>query len=127
MIRNWSRLEAVAGPYNRLAGQTPFSANIGLDYRPAGLWNAGFNVTYQGASTSRAAAERSSYKSAQCALDLYALWKIGARTKLRMSASNLPPRDRRTAEGYADANGSIRRSSVADGAAAARVTLEQMF
>jgi outer membrane receptor for ferrienterochelin and colicins len=127
MIRNWSRLDAVAGPYNRLADQVPFSANVGLDYRAAGPWNAGFNVTYQGAGTSRSAAERSSYRSAQCALDLYALWKIDARTKLRVSASNLLQRDRRTVQWYADADGSIRRSSVADGAAAARVLLEQMF
>jgi outer membrane receptor for ferrienterochelin and colicins len=127
MSRNWSRLDAVAGPYNRLADQVPFSANVGLDYRAAGPWNAGFNVTYQGAGTSRAAAERSSYRSAQCALDLYALWKIDARTRLRVSASNLLQRNRRTGEWYAGAGGSIRRSSVADGAAAARVLLEQMF
>jgi outer membrane receptor for ferrienterochelin and colicins len=127
LIRNWSHLDAVPGPYNRLADQVPYSANFGLDYRPAGPWNAGFNVTYQGGSTSSSSAERSDYRSAQCALDLYALRKIGARTKLRVSASNLLRRDLRTAGQFADAGGSIRRSSVSDGSAGARVVLEQLF
>jgi outer membrane receptor for ferrienterochelin and colicin len=127
LTRAWSRLDAVAGPYNRLADQTPFSANVGLDYRPGGHWSAGVNATYQGASTTRSAAELSSYKSAQCTLNIYTVWQIDARTKLRMSGSNLLHRDRRSAQWYADANGSIRRSSIADGAAGARVVLEQTF
>jgi outer membrane receptor protein involved in Fe transport len=127
MTRSWSHLDAVAGPYNRLADQTPFSANVGVDYRPAGPWNAGFNVTCQGGGTSRAAVELSSHTSAQCALDLYALWKIDPRTKLRVSGSNLLQRERRTDYRYADAGGSIVRTSAVDGAPGARIMLEQMF
>ena len=127
LTRAWSRLDAVAGPYNRLADQTPFSANVGLDYRPGGHWSAGFNATYQGARTTRSAAELRSYNAAQCALDIYAVWQIDARTKLRMTAANLLQRDRRSVEWNAGANGSIRRSSNADSAATARIVLEQTF
>lgn len=126
-VRNWSRLDAVAGPYNRLADQTPLSANVGLDYLPGGNWNAGFNLTYQGGGTNRTAAELSNDKSAESGFDIYALWKIGARTKLRMSASNLLPRDRSSARSYADSNGSTHRSTVVEGAATARLMLEASF
>lgn len=125
--RAWSRLGAVAGPYSRLANQTPLSANLGLDYRPGGRWSAGANATYQGGGTSRTSVEASSDKSAQCALDIYALWQIDTRTRLRLSASNLLQRDRHSTQWYADANGSTRRSSKADGAAAARILLEKTF
>lgn len=127
LTRAWSRLDAVAGPYNRLADQTPFSANVGLDYRPGGHWSAGFNATYQGAATTTSSIEMSSYRAAQCVLDIYAVWQINARTKLRMSAANLPPQDRRSAEFYASAGGSLRRTSTAEGAALARLVLEQSF
>lgn len=123
--RAWSRLDAVAGPYNRLADQMPVSANLGLDYRPGGRWSAGANATYESGGTSRASAQASSDKSAQCALDVYALWQINNRTTLRFSASNLLQRDRHSTQLYADANGSIRRSSIADGTAAARILLEK--
>ena len=123
--RAWSRLDAVAGPYNRLADQTPVSANLGLDYRPGGRWSAGANATYKGGGTSRTSAQTTSDKSAECAFDIYALWQIDSRTRLRLSASNLFQRDRRSTRWYADANGSIRRSSVADGAAAVRFLLEK--
>ena len=127
LTRAWSRLDAVAGPYNRLAEQTPFSANAGLDYRPGGRWSAGFNVTYTGAATTTSSLELSSYRAAQCAFDLYAVWQIDARTKLRMTAANLPPVERRGAERYAGASGSVRRASSAEVATVARWLLEQAF
>lgn len=127
LTRAWSRLDAVAGPYNRLADQTPFSANAGLDYRPGGRWSAGFNATYQGGHTTRSSAELRNYNAAQCALDIYAVRRIDARTRLRMSAANLLQRDRRSAEWYVGADASIRRTSNADSAAAARIVLEQTF
>lgn len=123
--RAWSRLDAVAGPYNRLADQIPVSANLGVDYRPGGRWSGGANMTYQGGGTSRTSDEAASDKSARCALDIYALWQIDARTRLRISASNLMQRERRSAQWYADASGSIRRSAIADRAAAVRVLLEK--
>lgn len=125
--RNWSRLDAVTGPYNRLADQIPVSANVGLDYRPDGHWNAGFNFMYQAGGTSRTAAELSSYKSAQSTLDIYALWKIDAQTTLRFSASNLLQQHRHTAQWYAGTHGSIRRSIASDDATGARFALEQRF
>lgn len=64
------------------------SANAGIDYRPGGRRSAGLNATLQGGRTTSSSAELRDYNAAQCALDIYALWQIGARAKLRMSAAN---------------------------------------
>lgn len=34
--RNWSTVDAVPGPDNRLAQQTPLSGTVGADYKRAG-------------------------------------------------------------------------------------------
>ena len=127
LTRAWSHLDAVAGPYNRLADQTPLTANLGFDVRPGGRWSFGANASYQGAATNRSALERSSYQSSECLLDVYTVWQMDKRTKLRVTGANLLQRGRRSIESYADANGSIRRSGIADGSASARVVLEQGF
>jgi outer membrane receptor protein involved in Fe transport len=123
--RNWSRLDSVPGPYNRLADQAPASANVGLDYRPADNWSGGFNLNYQGGGTSRSSAQSSSYAGARCMLELYGVRKMAARTRLRVSVTNALRQDRRTAQVYADADGSLSQRTVASGSTGARVTLEQ--
>ena len=35
--RNWSRVDSVPGPDNRLASKVPFSAGVGVDHRMAAL------------------------------------------------------------------------------------------
>jgi outer membrane receptor for ferrienterochelin and colicins len=127
LTRAWSHLDAVAGPYNRLADQTPLTANLGLDYRPGGRWSFGVNASYQGAATTRSAAPLSSYQSSQCLFDVYTVWQLDKRTKLRVTGANLLQRERRSIQLYADADGSIRRTGIADGSAIARVVLEQGF
>lgn len=74
------------------------------------------NATYQGGRTTGSSAELRDYTAAQCALDIYALWQIGARTKLRLTAANLAQRARRSASWYSGADGSICRSGTTDGA-----------
>jgi outer membrane receptor protein involved in Fe transport len=46
LSRNWSRVDNVPGPDNRLEEQTPATANIGADYR-WGQWTLGGNLNYQ--------------------------------------------------------------------------------
>jgi len=111
--RNWSRLDSVPGPHNRLAGQTPLTANLGLDYRIAAAWSGGFNFNYLGGGPARITQMLSSDSGPVRTLDLYALWKPGKTGQLRLSAANALHRDRRSAQYYADAFGSTARSTTA--------------
>lgn len=123
--RNWSRLDAVAGPDNRLADQVPVSANLGMDYRPGAAWNGGFNLNYQGAGTTRSAAESSSYRGALSVLDMYGVWTLADRTRLRVSVSNAQGSDRTAGQVYAGIDGGVARHTLTPGSAGVRVTLER--
>jgi outer membrane receptor protein involved in Fe transport len=94
VARNWSRLEAVAGPDNRIAGQPAWSGNLGLDYaapgRPVDL---GGTWTYRGSHASRQSPLLADHGDAKRQLDLYAVWKRTARSKVRLSVSDLLHRD----------------------------------
>jgi outer membrane receptor protein involved in Fe transport len=90
VARNWSRLEAVAGPDNRIAGQPAWSGNLGLDYvAPGRPVEAGGTWTYRGGYASRQSPLLADYGGAKRQLDLYAVWKRDARSRLRLSVSDL--------------------------------------
>jgi outer membrane receptor protein involved in Fe transport len=90
ITRNWSRVENVPGPDNRLDGQVPLSANLGLDYKPVGAAaSAGGSFTYRSVGRARMSSTLSSYGSARRELDLYAAWQLNAKARLRVSASNI--------------------------------------
>jgi outer membrane receptor protein involved in Fe transport len=88
--RNWSRLEAVPGPDNRIAGQPAWSGNLGLDYAaPGRSVELGGTFTYRGGYASRQSPLLADYGGTKRQLDLYAVWKRDARSKLRLSVSDL--------------------------------------
>lgn len=123
--RNWSRLDSVPGPHNRLAEQTPLTANLGLDYRATAAWSAGFNFSYQRGGPARITSTLSSDSSPARTLDAYALWKTGKASQLRLSIANALHQDRRSAQYYADALGGTARSTVTPGTTGIRVQYEQ--
>ncbi|KQV90134.1 TonB-dependent receptor [Massilia sp. Root351] len=122
--RNWSRLDSVPGPHNRLAEQTPLTANLGLDYRVTPAWSGGFNFNVQGGGPARITQALSSDTATARTLDLYALWKPGKTSQLRLSVANALHRDRRSAQYYADAFGSTGRSTTAPTTAGIRLQYE---
>jgi outer membrane receptor protein involved in Fe transport len=88
--RNWSRLDAVAGPDNRIPGQPAWSGNLGLDYAAPGQGlELGGSYTHRSGYASRQSPQLADYGGAKRQLDLYALWKIEAKSKLRVSVSDL--------------------------------------
>ena len=94
LARNWSRLDSVAGPDNRIEGQPAHSGNLGLDYTaPSSRIDAGGTWTWRGRVASRASAPLFSDDDSKRQLDLYALWKRDATTRLRLSVSDLLHRD----------------------------------
>jgi outer membrane receptor protein involved in Fe transport len=90
LTRTWSRLEAVAGPDNRIAGQPAWRGNLGLDYaapeRPIELGGA---LSYRGGYASRHSPQQLDYGGVKRQVDAYAVWRRSATGKLRLSVSDL--------------------------------------
>ena len=125
VARNWSTVDAVAGPYNRLDSQLPWSANVGADYRPAGRsWSVGGNLHYQAGGWTRESGQLLAWQGPGRQLDLYALWTFGDRLRLRLSGANLLPQADRTRSLYADDGGSMLRTVDAGSYRSWRVMLE---
>jgi outer membrane receptor protein involved in Fe transport len=92
---NRSRVEAVPGPDNRLADQTPLSLNLGVDHRIESLslsWGASFN--YQAGGAQRSSATRFGDRPTTRMLDAYAAWKPDKSMQWRLALSNLLHPDR---------------------------------
>jgi outer membrane receptor protein involved in Fe transport len=90
LARNWSRLEAVAGPDNHMAGQPAWSGNLGLDYaapgRPVEL---GGTWSHRSGFASRQSPQLANYGGPKRQLDLYGVWKRDQKSTLRLSVSDL--------------------------------------
>jgi outer membrane receptor for ferrienterochelin and colicin len=127
LTRNWSSVEQVPGPDNRLADQTPMSANLGLDYRMDAQFNLGGSFTYKSGGPIRVSQNQSTYATVKRELELYGLWKFDPKTQLRLSAVNLLAQDFTFIERYTDASASLRNTSVYPATALLRAALELKF
>jgi outer membrane receptor protein involved in Fe transport len=126
--RNWSRVEQVPGPDNRLDQQTPLSATLGLDYRaPGGKLSAGSSFAFKSGGPVRINLNQFGYQSVRRDLDAYALWKFNPKYQLRFAVSNLLRQDFLADSRYVDVNGTLRRTSLFQGYAMARLTLEARY
>jgi hypothetical protein len=115
----------VPGPDNRLETQTPFTANLGADYRPDGsALTLGGNLNYQAGGVVRQAGQVRLGSSPKRELDVYALWKIDARTQLRIAGSNLLRQTATEWHDYVDADSVRHRVTVTPSSATLRVMLE---
>lgn len=92
--RFWSNVDDVKGPNNRLDQQPSMTANLGMDYRPSAQpWSVGGNINWTPAYTNQVSDTQTSISGVKKQIDVYALWKLNANTKLRLSASNLQAND----------------------------------
>ncbi|HEY0956752.1 MAG TPA: TonB-dependent receptor [Roseateles sp.] len=89
-----SSVGGIPGPHNRLAQQPRFTANLGGDYRlkslPLGL---GASLNYTPVTTLQSTREAATRSAKKQVLDGYASWNFDTNTALRLSATNLAPRD----------------------------------
>ena len=128
LARNWSRVDAVPGPDNRLDQQVPVSGTLGVDYKtPGGKLTTGTSFAFKNGGNVRVNVEQSRYQSVRRELDVYALWKLNPTYQLRLAATNLLAQDTVAESRYVDDNGVQRRTTFSDGQAVARVTLESRF
>ncbi len=89
-----SRVKSVPGPGNRLDQQPDGTANLGADYKFAGLpLTVGGNLNWTPAYDTRVSEDQTAYQGRKCIVDAYALWAFSPTVQLRVSASNLAPRD----------------------------------
>jgi outer membrane receptor protein involved in Fe transport len=112
LARNWSRLDAVPGPDNRIDGQPAWSGNLGADYAvPSSAFDAGGSFSYRGRSAARQSAVLASDDGAKRQLDLYAVWKRSRDARLRLSVSNLLRQDY-AERGIYTGSGTLARTTV---------------
>ncbi|MDB5791445.1 MAG: hypothetical protein JWQ80_1469 [Massilia sp.] len=125
--RNWSRVESVPGPDNRMEQQTPLSANVGADYK-AGRLTAGGNLAHRSGGFVRVAANRGYYSPARTDIETYAVWKFTPKVQLRVAASNLLGEDNAFEISYTDpVAGTEKRGWTYPGGVKLRTTLEMTF
>ena len=89
-----SSVDQVPGPNNRLEGQPKGTANIGADYKFRGLpLSVGASVNYTPAYDLQLSDIQSNTMGAKVVTDAFLVWFINPKAQLRLSASNLAPRD----------------------------------
>ncbi|AVR96529.1 TonB-dependent receptor plug domain-containing protein [Pseudoduganella armeniaca] len=126
--RNWSRVEAVPGPDNRLGQQTPLSATLGIDYKTRdGKLTTGGSFAFKNGGAVRIDVNQTGYQSVQRDLDLYALWKFTPQYQLRLAVTNVLGQDYVYGSAYRDDSGTRHRTGTYRGYPTARATLEIRF
>jgi outer membrane receptor protein involved in Fe transport len=125
--RNWSRVESVPGPYNRLDQQTPLTVNLGVDYK-VGQLSTGASFAYRRGGPVRVSLNQRSYVWPRRELDVYALWKFDAQRQLRFAAGNALSQDFQNESTYEDPRlGSQTRSFTFPQGVRYRATYELKF
>lgn len=96
-----SRVSDVMGPNNRLDQQPKMTANLGGDYRIRSIpLTLGGNVNFNPDYTTRRTEEQWVYQGSKRVVDVYGLWKFNPATAMRVTVSNLVPRDYLTGTVY---------------------------
>ncbi|WP_332878518.1 TonB-dependent receptor plug domain-containing protein [Massilia sp. S19_KUP03_FR1] len=125
LARNWSRLDTLPGPNNRLVSQTPVSANLGVDYKMDRLpLTLGASYSYQNGGPVRFSLNEFDYSTPKRLLDLYALARISPKVQLRLSVANALHQSYMTALTWVDADGARADATITPTAPVLRAALE---
>jgi iron complex outermembrane receptor protein len=96
-----SKVLDVMGPSNRLDQQPSMTANFGADYRIRAIpLTLGGNVNINPDYTTRRTEQQWAYQGSKRIVDVYGLWRFSPAMALRMTISNLTPRDYLTGTTY---------------------------
>ncbi|MBI3283609.1 MAG: TonB-dependent receptor [Burkholderiales bacterium] len=128
MNLNWSKVTSVRGPNNRLDSQTPFSANIGVDYKAADIpLTISGNYSFQTGGLVRLSESEARYNSPKRMLDISMLWKFNQKTQMRFSLSNLLQQNYLSQNIYSDDSGLQRNTHITPTGVSGRLLLDIIF
>ena len=89
-----SKVLDVPGPDNRLDQQPKMTANLGADYRIRAIpLTLGGNININPDYDTRRSLQQWRYQGAKRVADVYGVWKFNPARSLRLTISNLVPRD----------------------------------
>ena len=96
-----SNVKQVPGPNNRLDQQPDMTANLGADYRIRGIpLTLGGNLNWNPDYDTRRTEQSMFYQGVKRVVDVYGLWRISPASAIRLTVSNLQPRDYVTASTF---------------------------
>ena len=105
-----SNVKQVPGPNNRLDQQPDMTANLGADYRIRRIpLTLGGNLNWNPDYDTRRTQQSMVYQGAKRVVDVYGLWRFSPASAVRLTVSNLQPRDYITASTFD--NGAFREAS----------------
>jgi outer membrane receptor protein involved in Fe transport len=124
--RNWSTVDSVPGPDNRLDQQIPLTVTLGADYRED-KFSAGASLAYRGGGMVRQSEQQ--FIRQQGRRDLEAYWLVKVRTGLqvRLSVNNALGEDSRGESRYVDVSGTSETRSWNPGSARLQANVEMKF
>lgn len=125
--RDWSSVDSIPGPRNRLADQTPLSSTVSVNYLASTAWEMGASFAFRTAGLSRVSRSYSNYATVRRNLDFHALWKLAAKQQVRFAVSDALAQDRYKSTRFADAAGSTETKTFVHDRASFRVTWEQKW
>lgn len=127
LSRNWSEVEDVPGPGNRLDNQTPMSANLGIDYKVGSL-STGASFAYKQGGQVRVSERQTSWLDTRRELEAYVLYKFSPKLQLRVAGQNLLDQDYTHRSSYLeDERGLVVRRGVYPIGVTVRATIEAKF
>jgi len=124
--RNWSSVDGVPGPDNRLANQPRLSANFGVDIK-FGQWTSGASFSYVEGSWSRSSLTESRNNSSRRDLEAYALYKLTPKAQFRISVRDLLRADSVNEVLFVDGNGTYHSTSTTPARSSWRFAYEQKY
>jgi outer membrane receptor protein involved in Fe transport len=125
LARNWSRVDSIPGPGNRIASQVPFSASAGVDHRLSQLpVTLGASFAYQGGGPLRLSERTASWRGVRRDLGMYAAWRVDARSQWRMSVANLLGQDQLSMDSFGDGARSLQTSTATSSSPVVRLGFE---
>ncbi|GAB2866188.1 hypothetical protein GCM10027277_38780 [Pseudoduganella ginsengisoli] len=124
--RNWSAVDTVPGPDNRLDQQIPLTVTLGADYRED-KFSAGASLAYRGGGPVRISDEQFVRQYRRRDVEAYWLYKVHAGLQVRLSASNLLGDDNDSLSRYVDRSGTSETRSWSPGSARLGANVEMKF
>jgi outer membrane receptor for ferrienterochelin and colicin len=124
--RNWSKVESVPGPDNRLDQQTPLSATLGIDYK-TDRFSAGASYAFRKGGLVRISEQQYRLQRQHRDVEGYALYKIRKGLDLRVTVNNALGEDNLEYSRYVDLNGSSENWMRTFASPMLRMNLEMKF